>query len=82
MNSNAKGDLLVNVMVYVPEQLSDAEKAAIESLKDAQRCPDAVYLTEDFLPSETYFQQREPRGIKILEMLRKREVFVSLFFFK
>ncbi len=34
MNSNVKGDLLVNVMVYVPEQLSDAEKAAIESLKD------------------------------------------------
>lgn len=35
MNSNVKGDLLVNVMVYVPEALTDAEKAAIESLKDA-----------------------------------------------
>ncbi len=35
MNSNVKGDLLVNVMVYVPENLSDAEKAAIESLKDS-----------------------------------------------
>lgn len=34
MNSNVKGDLLVNVMVYVPEQLNDTEKAAIESLKD------------------------------------------------
>ena len=34
MNSSAKGDLLVNVMVYVPEALTDAEKAAIESLKD------------------------------------------------
>lgn len=34
MNSNTKGDLLVNVMVYVPEKLTDAEKAAIESLKD------------------------------------------------
>ena len=33
MNSSVKGDLLVNVMVYVPENLSDSEKAAIESLK-------------------------------------------------
>lgn len=34
MNSSAKGDLLVNVMVYVPETLTDAEKAAIESLRN------------------------------------------------
>lgn len=34
MNSSAKGDLLVNVMVYVPENVTEAEKAAIESLKD------------------------------------------------
>lgn len=39
MNSTVKGDLLVNVMVYVPESLSDTEKAAIESLKDQ---PDIV----------------------------------------
>lgn len=32
-NTSIKGDLLVNVMVYVPENLSDSEKAAIESLK-------------------------------------------------
>lgn len=35
MNSTAKGDLLVNVMVYVPENVTDAERAAIESLKGA-----------------------------------------------
>lgn len=35
MNSSVVGDLLVNVMVYVPENLTDTEKAAIESLKDA-----------------------------------------------
>lgn len=34
MNSGEKGDLLVNVMVYVPENLTEAEKAAIESLKN------------------------------------------------
>lgn len=35
LNSTAKGDLLVNVMVYVPENLSDGEKSAIESLKNS-----------------------------------------------
>ena len=35
MNTNQVGDILVNVMVYVPENLNDTEKAAIESLKDA-----------------------------------------------
>lgn len=35
INTNHHGDLLVNVMVYVPEALTDAEKAAIESMKDA-----------------------------------------------
>lgn len=39
MNGNVRGDLLVNVMVYVPETLTDTERAAIESLKDA---PDVV----------------------------------------
>lgn len=34
-NSSERGDILVNVMVYVPEQLSDSEKSAIESLKDS-----------------------------------------------
>ena len=34
MNTSRRGDMLVNVMVYVPENLSDEEKAAIESLKD------------------------------------------------
>lgn len=35
MHSNVKGDLLVNVMVYVPESLTDTEKSAVESLKGA-----------------------------------------------
>ncbi len=35
MNSSVKGDILVNVMVYVPENLTDTEKAAIESLQGA-----------------------------------------------
>lgn len=34
-NSSVRGDLLVNVMVYVPENVTDAERAAIESLRDS-----------------------------------------------
>ena len=34
LNSSERGDILVNVMVYVPESLTDAEKAAIESLRE------------------------------------------------
>ncbi len=34
-NSNLKGDLLVNVMVYVPENITDAERTAIESLRNS-----------------------------------------------
>lgn len=34
LHSNERGDILVNVMVYVPENLTDAEKAAIQSLQN------------------------------------------------
>ena len=34
LHSTQKGDILVNVMVYVPENLTEGEKAAIESLKN------------------------------------------------
>lgn len=33
LNSSARGDLLVNVMVYVPENLTNEEKATIEQLQ-------------------------------------------------
>jgi molecular chaperone DnaJ len=33
-NSPTRGDELINVMVYIPEKLSDAERKAIESLKE------------------------------------------------
>ena len=34
-NSSTRGDILVNVMVYVPENVTDSERAAIESLKNS-----------------------------------------------
>ncbi|MEZ3520674.1 MAG: molecular chaperone DnaJ, partial [Muribaculaceae bacterium] len=33
--TGGRGDQLVNVMVYVPEKLSDSDRKAIESLKDS-----------------------------------------------
>ncbi|MBR0037120.1 MAG: DnaJ domain-containing protein [Bacteroidales bacterium] len=33
-----KGDQIVNVLVYVPETLTDKERKAIESLRDSQNC--------------------------------------------
>jgi molecular chaperone DnaJ len=36
MNSSMRGDLLVNVMVYVPEELNKEEKKAIEKLKGSE----------------------------------------------
>ena len=35
-NSYGNGDLLINVMVYVPEQLNSQERAAIETLKGSE----------------------------------------------
>ena len=34
-NTGNRGDILVNVMVYVPENITDAEKSAIESLRNS-----------------------------------------------
>lgn len=33
-----KGDLIVNVLVYVPEKLTDKERKAVESLRDSKNC--------------------------------------------
>ena len=36
VNGYGNGDLLVNVMVYVPENLTSADKRTLESLRDSQ----------------------------------------------
>ena len=36
VNGYGKGDLLVNVMVYVPENLNSADKKAVEALRQSQ----------------------------------------------
>ncbi len=62
MNGGAKGDLLVNVMVYVPETLSDSEKAAIESLKDAPNVMPTQATTQRIFSRLRHIFNKENRG--------------------
>ena len=38
INGYGNGDLLVNIMVYVPENLNASDKRAVEALRDSQAC--------------------------------------------
>lgn len=62
MNGGAKGDLLVNVMVYVPETLSETEKAAIESLKDAPDIVPSKSTSERIFSRLRHIFNKENRG--------------------
>jgi len=62
MNSSSRGDLLVNVMVYVPEKLSDTEKAAIESLKDAPNVVPAKSTSQRIFSRLRHIFNKENRG--------------------
>ena len=62
MNSSVKGDLLVNVMVYVPEQLSETEKAAIESLKDAPNIVPTQSTSQRIFSRLRHIFNKENRG--------------------
>lgn len=62
MNSSVKGDLLVNVMVYVPETLNDTEKAAIESLRDAPNIVPSKSTSERIFSRLRHIFNKESRG--------------------
>ncbi|MCH5232868.1 MAG: molecular chaperone DnaJ [Muribaculaceae bacterium] len=62
MNSSVRGDLLVNVMVYVPEALTDAEKAAIESLKDAPNIVPTQATSKRIFSRLRHIFNKENRG--------------------
>ena len=62
MNGGAKGDLLVNVMVYVPETLSDTEKAAVESLKDAPNVVPSKSTSQRIFSRLRHIFNKENRG--------------------
>ncbi len=62
MNGGAKGDLLVNVMVPVPENLSDTEKAAVESLKDAPNVVPSKSTSQRIFSRLRHIFNKENRG--------------------
>lgn len=64
MNSNVKGDLLVNVMVYVPENITDAEKAAIESLKDQPNIVPTESTSKRIFSRLRHIFNKENRGVE------------------
>lgn len=61
-NTSVKGDLLVNVMVYVPENLSDAEKSAIESLKDSSNVVPTEATSKRIFSRLRHIFNKENRG--------------------
>ncbi|MBD5279993.1 MAG: molecular chaperone DnaJ [Bacteroides sp.] len=63
MNSSVKGDLLVNVMVYVPENLTDAEKAAVESLKDQPNVVPTESTSKRIFSRLRHIFNKENRGV-------------------
>ncbi len=64
MHSNVKGDLLVNVMVYIPENLTDTEKAAIESLKDAPNIVPTDSTSKRIFSRLRHIFNKENRGVE------------------
>lgn len=62
MNSNVRGDILVNVMVYVPESLSDTEKSAIESLKDSPNIVPTQTTSQRIFSRLRHIFNKENRG--------------------
>lgn len=62
MNSTVRGDLLVNVMVYVPENLSDAEKSAIESLKGSSNIVPTESTSKRIFSRLRHIFNKENRG--------------------
>ena len=64
MNSSVKGDLLVNVMVYVPESLTDAEKSAIESLKDQPNIVPTEATSKRIFSRLRHIFNKENRGVE------------------
>ena len=63
MNSSERGDLLVNVMVYVPEQLTDAEKSAIESLNGQPNIVPTETTSKRIFSKLRHIFNKENRGV-------------------
>ena len=62
INSNIKGDLLVNVMVYIPENLTSTEQAAIESLRNAPNIVPTESTSKRIFSRLRHIFNKENRG--------------------
>ena len=62
-NSSTKGDILVNVMVYMPENLNDTEKAAIESLKNNPNVVPDKSTSQRIFSRLRHIFNKENRGV-------------------
>lgn len=63
MNGGGHGDLLVNVMVYIPENVTDAEKSAIESLKGAPNVTPTDATSKRIFSRLRHIFNKENRGV-------------------
>lgn len=63
-NTGSYGDLLVNVMVYVPQDLNEAEKAAIESLKDQPNIVPSESQSRSIFSKLRHIFNKENRGVE------------------
>lgn len=62
LNGGDNGDLLVNVMVYVPQELTDAERSAIESLKDNPNIVPTESQSKSIFSKLRHIFNKENRG--------------------
>lgn len=62
MHSNVKGDLLVNVMVYVPENLTDSEKQTIGALKGSPNIEPTQTTSKRIFSRLRHIFNKENRG--------------------
>lgn len=62
MNGGQNGDLLVNVMVYVPENLSETEKAAVESLQGSPNIVPTESVVKRIFSRLRHIFNKENRG--------------------
>ena len=49
------GDLIVNILVYVPEKLNDKERKAVECLRDEENCIPAEGKCQSLFSKLKYF---------------------------
>ncbi|MCM1291257.1 MAG: molecular chaperone DnaJ [Prevotella sp.] len=62
MNTSSHGDLLVNVMVYVPENMTEAEKSAIQSLQGQPNITPTESTSKRIFSRLRHIFNKESRG--------------------